>query len=364
MTNIKIRTRQSAVTYLRRPFPVAFSTLKSYVSDRDGFRAYVHRDVLEFIKQEAQRAGDDETVGLLTGRICQDPVHGPYTLVMAADGAREGEFEATPSHVKLLTGGHAKVRHRLESAHPDREIIGWYHSHPHCAAQFSSVDIKEQVTWTDPNHIGIVYSGVDELEPFGFYRGPSAVPLRPTYEDPEVIRRQNDTCFLPPSPKRQLTPRPEPNILMRNTPTSGRSTPFKALVARPKRLLMPGMTIILLVVVGTILWLNRRVSLVEAKVLQLTNGKTEVRKELAEPAQSRSDERRESSPTSSPPVSSEKAAVVDSPELAAQAKPLVPTTTPQPQAEKGKADTRHLKRTQKARKRSKPQVQPQKQRER
>jgi hypothetical protein len=69
------------------------------------------------------------------------------------------------------------VRRRLEAAHPDREIIGWYHSHPHHEARFSPVDAREQSAWTDPNQVGIVFSATQRDEPFGVYRGPGATRL-------------------------------------------------------------------------------------------------------------------------------------------------------------------------------------------
>src|SRR6185295_769032 len=99
--------------------------------------------------------------------------------VMAAEGARGLELRSTPTLVELLPTGHARVRRRLEDAHPDREIVGWYHTHPHYNANFSTMDIEEQSTWSDPDHIGIVYSGIDKVEPWGVYRGPRAILLRP-----------------------------------------------------------------------------------------------------------------------------------------------------------------------------------------
>jgi proteasome lid subunit RPN8/RPN11 len=179
MKNIRIKTKYDTITQLVRPRPIHSEAFETFVSEIDDFRAYIHLEVIRFIKEQAKRYDPCEAVGLVAGRICQDPVAGPYTLVMAADGAGEGECESASSIVKLSPQGHAKVRRRLEDSHPDREIIGWYHTHPHNVARFSCVDNKEQSTWSNPYHIGIVYSSIDSDEPFGVYRGPGSVLLRP-----------------------------------------------------------------------------------------------------------------------------------------------------------------------------------------
>src|SRR6185503_13845852 len=134
----------------------------AFVSERDGFAALIHHNVKEAIAREAFEALPNETIGLLAGRVLRDE-RGPYTLVLAAQGARPDEIDATPSHVHISANGHADVRSRLEASAYGLDIIGWYHSHPRFPARFSSVDVTEQSTWRDPNHIGIVISGNDQV---------------------------------------------------------------------------------------------------------------------------------------------------------------------------------------------------------
>jgi proteasome lid subunit RPN8/RPN11 len=177
MANFRAKTKTGPPSPLVRPRPAENDNFVAFSADGNGFSVYVHRDVLDFIERESRRAAPNEAIGLLAGRVCQDPVYGPYSLVMAADGARPGEVEASPSHVHISADGNASVRRRLEDAHPDREVIGWYHSHPRYPAQFSHVDLAEQSTWSDPHHVGIVFSGTETHEPFGVYRGPNAVRL-------------------------------------------------------------------------------------------------------------------------------------------------------------------------------------------
>lgn len=167
--------------YASLPFitrPDQPETFKSFASESDCFEVFLHRDVQEAIRRAAREAAPNETIGMLAGRVLRDE-RGPYTLVLAATGARVNEVEATPSHVRISTSGHAEVRRRLESSAHGLDIIGWYHSHPRFPARFSPVDITEQSTWRDPNHVGIVFSGVDEVEPLGVYRGPKSILLVP-----------------------------------------------------------------------------------------------------------------------------------------------------------------------------------------
>src|SRR6185437_13973708 len=98
MPNIKIRTRPSAVSNLVRPRPQDDGQFGLWISEHDKFSAYVHADVLDFIKRNGDTAAPYETIGLLAGRVCHDLVYGPYTLVMVAENAVHGEFEAGRGH--------------------------------------------------------------------------------------------------------------------------------------------------------------------------------------------------------------------------------------------------------------------------
>lgn len=340
MANIKIRARHSAVARLVRPRPAEGGAFEAFISDADGFQAYVHRDVLDLIKQQAERAGDNETIGLLMGRICHDPKSGPYTLIMAADGALDGEFEATASHVKLSAQGHAKVRHRLEAAHPDREIVGWYHTHPHYPPRFSSVDTSEQATWSDADHIGIVYSGIDVDEPFGVYRGPHAKLLRQA----RPVQKDNS-----PAPERQSppphTPRAESPVLTGDSA----ATPLPARQKKLEKALFYTLALLLAVTTGGLFWLHRRVSAIERKLNTVV---------VAQADNYIRDETHEQPAPGPPPVSTATASLSTSatlppaevtlmyePEVRPPAKPLTPEATPRPKPSRDR-DASSLRREQ------------------
>lgn len=216
MANIKIRTTHDAASPLIRSRPEGRRELKTFKAADNSFSAYVHSDVLDFIQRQALLAGDNEAIGLLAGRICHDPGSGPYTLVMAAGEARDGEFHCSPSFVRLLPLGHTRLRRRLAEAHPDREIVGWYHTHPHYRPRFSHVDVAEQRNWDDPNQIGIVYGTVHNGEPFGVYQGPRANLLQSIRVADRLFEEQQTDVLREAETKPTqnfLTPRREPRAL-------------------------------------------------------------------------------------------------------------------------------------------------------
>jgi proteasome lid subunit RPN8/RPN11 len=156
--------------------PRATPDFAVFKSDHDDFEAYVLYSVLDKIDSELARARPLETIGLLAGRVMRD-TEGPYTLVLACEDARGDETEATPGHVRITAQGHSKLRRRLELTALGLDLVGWYHSHPTFPAQFSSVDTIEQSTLKDPNHVGIVASGIDHHRPYGVYKGPQGLQL-------------------------------------------------------------------------------------------------------------------------------------------------------------------------------------------
>jgi proteasome lid subunit RPN8/RPN11 len=271
MANFRAKAKTGPPSPLVRTQPAENGNLVAFSAEADGFSVYVHREVLEFIERESLRAAPDEAIGLLAGRICQDPVRGPYTLVMAADSARPGEVEASPSHVHISAGGNASVRRRLEDTHPDREVIGWYHSHPRYPAQFSHVDIAEQSTWNDPNHIGIVFSGTEKDEPFGVYRGPGAVRLSRGHAQGRAgVTGQPDFRTERAAPAQALTERarhdgPKPTVV--TVPPGGLApAPRRAPSGEPIGAPRLFFALLLLGLAAFVVWLHVRVSSIEANL--------------------------------------------------------------------------------------------------
>jgi proteasome lid subunit RPN8/RPN11 len=260
---------------LERPRPASDKSFKRYGADRDGFEVYINTQVLEELLRETRDAaanGENETIGLLAGRVCHDAT-GHYTLVQAAAGANEDEIDASPGHVSISGEGNARVRRRLEANHPTLEMVGWYHSHPTQAAQFSREDSREQATWSDSNHIGIVVSGRDDIEPFGVYRGPRATRLD---RRKEAIRRQlsgeqaRDTTAL----HRPEPVKAPPNVShAQATPVASSFVPKRAAEsqtvnpAKDIKYLLPASAIIFTCMILGVIWLNYRLHTTEQRLM-------------------------------------------------------------------------------------------------
>jgi proteasome lid subunit RPN8/RPN11 len=255
---------QKKTAYASLPFimrPARDESFIVFTSERDGFAAFIHHDVRDAISQEAYKAAPNETIGLLAGRVLRDE-RGPYTLVLAAQGARRDEIEATPSHVRISAGGQAQVRSRLECSAYGLDIIGWYHSHPRYPARFSSVDVTEQSTWRDPNHLGIVISGTDTREPLGVYRGPQATLLTPVmFEIPHPKKTvQPDTALMSPPVEEH---KPEAVAATQPVATSWTAHTPKPVTEGMLRFLPLALIIGLLGTALTLIWFQSRIAGVE-----------------------------------------------------------------------------------------------------
>ncbi|WP_354699931.1 hypothetical protein DSM112329_00189 [Paraconexibacter sp. AEG42_29] len=155
---------------------------------------YVHRDAAEQMRLISQAAMPNETIGMLCGRPCTDE-HGDYTLVLAVEPARPGEYVGTPGTVRISSAGRLALRRRAAQRWPGWEDVGWFHTHPHGAPRFSSVDFDEQAT-LQPHQVGIVaavsYYRNDREDPLGVYIGPNRdrlarahAPTPVQYDTPE-----------------------------------------------------------------------------------------------------------------------------------------------------------------------------------
>lgn len=289
MPYIRLKSKNNTVARLVRPRPTASGSFKVFRSEIDDFRAYIHREVIDSIIQHAEKGGVNEVIGLLAGRICLDPATGPYTVIMVAGEAHDGEFQSNSGEVELLAEGLDKVRSRIEDTHPDREVVGWYHTHPNCQPTFSKIDTREQRSWSDPNHIGIVYSSRKAGEPFGVYRGPKATLLTPAQSGATKSRTRSisrtvgdgsrtaiQTSYLPQPLLHDLTP---PQHSDDHTPIVPAAVPAVHQRWRHNRVeaaILGLMALTCLAVVCWLGWLAHRVSLLEINMQELPTLRTTV----------------------------------------------------------------------------------------
>lgn len=111
---------------------------------------YEHNDELEypliFLTQDAYRAINDhaesdlsrEVGGMLLGQIRQTLRGQPYVIVempLAADHVDHG-----PAHLTFTSDTLTALLNQQEDDHPDKQIVGWFHTHPGLSVFLSSYD--------------------------------------------------------------------------------------------------------------------------------------------------------------------------------------------------------------------------------
>lgn len=143
------------------------------VGETQAVEVFVKSDVIRSMREIADRAWPREAIGLLAGRACRD-TDGTYSIIDVVEPATADECEATAGSVHLSGAGSAAVRLRLAHQYPALDPIGWYHSHPHSDAFFSSQDLTEQSTWPDAYNVGIVSGDRWGHRTLNIYTGPDA----------------------------------------------------------------------------------------------------------------------------------------------------------------------------------------------
>jgi proteasome lid subunit RPN8/RPN11 len=144
----------------------------------DGRRVFVHREVLEDLRDLEREEHPKETAGLLFGRIFTDG-SSPCALVRHLIRPLPGEVRGTPMTVTITAKGSLGMSARAQLAHPCADPVGWAHTHPTFKAYFSVTDRKEQAVWTSPASVGLVISGLPSARPpLEVFVGPGSEPTR------------------------------------------------------------------------------------------------------------------------------------------------------------------------------------------
>ncbi len=137
---------------------------------KDGFEAALPETLVERILSFARKAAPNEWCGLLVGRSCRD-VRGEHLLVLGV--MPDTDCKIGPGSFATTAESEFRTRRDARHLYPDCTILAWVHSHPRLGLFFSSVDRRNQATWTWPQSLGIV---VDPWHPerIAAYRGPES----------------------------------------------------------------------------------------------------------------------------------------------------------------------------------------------
>lgn len=102
------------------------------------FQVVYRQSVLDEIHLHGQSAKDIEVCGVLVGGGCRD-AHGPYLLI---EHCIRGTAAASRStNVTFTAETWQQIQETMDRQHPDRRIVGWYHTHPGFGIFLSEMDV-------------------------------------------------------------------------------------------------------------------------------------------------------------------------------------------------------------------------------
>lgn len=142
-----------------------------------------------------------EQGGILFGNVYNDSHHGIYTEITAAVAAPD--TVGSSAHLEFTPDSWQRIMDYAKDAHPQENIVGWYHSHPNLGVFMSGTDMRTQTAFFNhPWCVSIVCDPVKKE--IGYFLGKQAQRVR----DPVVFQIQ--------SRKRSEYPRPGVNAMDRS----------------------------------------------------------------------------------------------------------------------------------------------------
>lgn len=169
-TSMSVPERESLepVEAVPRPWP-AGAALR-----RRGFQVVVDRSALDEIHAHGHSAEGVEICGVVAGLLCRDE-QGEFLHIQAA--VRGTAAESKRAQVTFTADTWTMVHERLQVAHPDLRILGWYHTHPDFGVFLSSMDLFiQQHFFNLPWQVAMVYDPVREEDGIFVWRGEKVAP--------------------------------------------------------------------------------------------------------------------------------------------------------------------------------------------
>ncbi|MDJ0274684.1 MAG: Mov34/MPN/PAD-1 family protein [Nitrososphaerota archaeon] len=125
--------------------------------ERPVYPVYIDLEVLLDVTKHALEELPREVIGFLLGRA--------YTwngeTYVHVTGSIRGRSIASETSVAFAPDSLAEVAESLRRDHPDKEIVGWYHSHPGYGCFLSPTDITSHKScFAMPHHVALVVDPV------------------------------------------------------------------------------------------------------------------------------------------------------------------------------------------------------------
>lgn len=116
---------------------------------------FMTQQAYQQVNDHANTTLDLEVGGMLVGQPCLTPDLEPYIVVSAALEALH--VDQSSAHLTFTSTTLADVLQRLEETYPDKQIVGWYHTHPALSVFLSSMDIWLHTHFfPEPWHVALV----------------------------------------------------------------------------------------------------------------------------------------------------------------------------------------------------------------
>ncbi|HEX4796888.1 MAG TPA: Mov34/MPN/PAD-1 family protein [Humisphaera sp.] len=148
-----------------------------------GYQVIFRQSVLDEIHAHAGGNVEVEICGVLVGNVYHDD-SGPYAYIEAAIRGNDAVTQQT--QVTITSETWSKIHEALERDHPDKRIIGWYHSHPGFGIFLSGMDLFIQENFFNAAwQVAFVYDPVGHDEGVFVWRGGRAT------REPHLV--ENDT---------------------------------------------------------------------------------------------------------------------------------------------------------------------------
>ncbi|MBN1429045.1 MAG: hypothetical protein JXB07_11715 [Anaerolineae bacterium] len=112
---------------------------RTHSSTYEWLEIFMTQDAYRQINTHAQSTLDMEVGGMLVGQTCYTPIGLPYIIIEAPMAARY--VKHGPTHLTFTSDTLSDALNRIDDQYPDKQIVGWYHTHPGLSVFMSPVDV-------------------------------------------------------------------------------------------------------------------------------------------------------------------------------------------------------------------------------
>jgi proteasome lid subunit RPN8/RPN11 len=120
----------------------------------DDYRVSINEDAYTMMKNHAATTVKVELCGILVGRVCKDE-KGIFLMIDAVIEGRDASSQGAQVTFTHQTWNH--INDVMDKNHPNKKIVGWYHTHPGFGVFLSGMDLFIQENFfNQPYQIAIV----------------------------------------------------------------------------------------------------------------------------------------------------------------------------------------------------------------